>query len=160
MKEHAPMQAATRNSHQEAAGAEQSPVDRDPGSTVWDVLVAGGGPAGAAAGLHAARRGLKTLVIEKDLHPRFHIGESMLPQASIAIQKLGLAAEVEALPQVAKYGGSFALGNETEFKDFDFENSLTPGQPRTLNIERSVLDKCGAGVATSAGVFFLRPMMT
>jgi flavin-dependent dehydrogenase len=145
------MQAADRNSHQQDVEAKEGPVGLDPGSTVWDVLVAGGGPAGAAAGLHAARLGLKTLVIEKDLHPRFHIGESMLPQASIAIQKLGLAAEVEALPQVAKYGGSFALGNETEFKDFDFEDSLTPDQPRTLNIERSVLDKALLDGASASG---------
>ena len=54
----------------------------------WDVLIVGGGPAGAAAGIHAARQGLKALIIEKDRHPRFHIGESMLPQADRALRML------------------------------------------------------------------------
>ncbi|TMK79695.1 MAG: FAD-dependent oxidoreductase, partial [Actinobacteria bacterium] len=35
-----------------------------------DVIIIGGGPAGAALGTYLAREGHKTLIIEKDIHPR------------------------------------------------------------------------------------------
>ena len=44
-----------------------------------DVLIMGGGPAGSAAAALLAMKGFDTVVLEKDHHPRFHIGESLLP---------------------------------------------------------------------------------
>src|SRR4051812_45926382 len=44
-----------------------------------DVLVIGGGPAGSTAAALLAQRGYRVTVLEKDHHPRFHIGESLLP---------------------------------------------------------------------------------
>ena len=47
-----------------------------------DVFVLGGGPAGSAAAGLLAERGWKTVVVDKERHPRFHIGESMLPMST------------------------------------------------------------------------------
>jgi len=44
-----------------------------------DVLVIGGGPAGSTAATLLAERGLHVVLVEKGAHPRFHIGESLLP---------------------------------------------------------------------------------
>ena len=45
----------------------------------FDVLVVGGGPAGSTVATLLARRGERVLLVEKEHHPRFHIGESLLP---------------------------------------------------------------------------------
>ena len=44
-----------------------------------DVVVIGGGPAGSTTAALLARRGHRVVLLEKDSHPRFHIGESLLP---------------------------------------------------------------------------------
>ena len=47
---------------------------------MFDVALVGVGPAGATAATYFANKGVKTLVIEKEQFPRFHIGESLLPK--------------------------------------------------------------------------------
>lgn len=56
----------------------------------YDVVVIGGGPAGSTAATLLAQYGHKTLLLERDKHPRFHIGESMLPFSEPVIQRLGI----------------------------------------------------------------------
>lgn len=56
----------------------------------YDVVVAGGGPAGSTAATLLAQHGHKVLLLERDKHPRFHIGESMLPFSEPVIQRLGI----------------------------------------------------------------------
>src|SRR5262249_31785280 len=55
-----------------------------------DVLVVGGGPAGSTAAALLARKGLKVTLVERDRHPRFHIGESLLPMNMPIVERLGL----------------------------------------------------------------------
>ncbi len=47
--------------------------------TACDVLVIGGGPAGTTAATLLAEKGRRVVLLEKEHHPRFHIGESLLP---------------------------------------------------------------------------------
>lgn len=56
----------------------------------FDIVVAGGGPAGSTAATLLAQYGHKVLLLERDKHPRFHIGESMLPFSEPVIQRLGI----------------------------------------------------------------------
>ncbi|MDD1621221.1 MAG: FAD-dependent oxidoreductase [Methylococcaceae bacterium] len=56
----------------------------------YDVVVVGGGPAGSTAATLLAQHGHKILLLERDKHPRFHIGESMLPFSEPVIQRLGI----------------------------------------------------------------------
>jgi len=56
----------------------------------FDVIVAGGGPAGCTAATLLAQYGHKVLLLERDKHPRFHIGESMLPFSEPIVQRLGI----------------------------------------------------------------------
>jgi flavin-dependent dehydrogenase len=56
----------------------------------YDVVVVGGGPAGSTASTLLAQHGRKVLLLERDKHPRFHIGESMLPFSEPVVQRLGI----------------------------------------------------------------------
>ena len=56
----------------------------------YDVVVIGGGPAGSTAATLLAQYGHKILLLERDKHPRFHIGESMLPFSEPVVQRLGI----------------------------------------------------------------------
>jgi 2-polyprenyl-6-methoxyphenol hydroxylase-like FAD-dependent oxidoreductase len=62
-----------------------------------EVLVVGGGPAGSTIATLLAERGMDVLLCEKDRHPRFHIGESLLPFNVPLLERLGVANEVERI---------------------------------------------------------------
>ncbi|MDD5033344.1 MAG: NAD(P)/FAD-dependent oxidoreductase [Methylococcaceae bacterium] len=55
-----------------------------------DVVVVGGGPAGSTAATLLAQHGHRVLLLERDKHPRFHIGESMLPFSESVVRRLGV----------------------------------------------------------------------
>ena len=117
----------------------------------FDIIIAGGGPSGATAALHASRLGLKVCLLEKARHPRFHIGESMLPQSYPLFEKLGLVDALWKLPHVEKLGAEFILGNgEGGPAMFEFINGLIPGE-KTFNVERSHFDALLLAHAQRAG---------
>ncbi len=66
-----------------------SPV-RDATVTPCDVFVAGGGPAGSTIAALLAARGFDVALVDKDKHPRFHIGESLLPFNVPLFEQLGV----------------------------------------------------------------------
>lgn len=55
-----------------------------------DVVIVGGGPGGAAAGIYLARYGIASVIVEKDDMPRYHIGESMTGEVGVKVRELGL----------------------------------------------------------------------
>ena len=71
-----------------------------------DVLIIGGGPAGSTAAITLAERGYDVVLLEKAHHPRFHIGESLLPANLPLFERLGVAAEVQAIG-MQKFGAEF-----------------------------------------------------
>jgi flavin-dependent dehydrogenase len=116
----------------------------------YDVVIAGGGPAGATAGLVLARQGFSVCILERDSHPRFHIGESILPRNTLLLKELGLDHTITHLPHVPKYGAEFGLGNDFKTRSFSFTDGLLPGFP-VFNIERSCFDKMLLDEARAAG---------
>ncbi|MEE9342042.1 MAG: NAD(P)/FAD-dependent oxidoreductase [Gammaproteobacteria bacterium] len=56
----------------------------------YDIIIAGSGPAGSTAATLLAQYGHKVLILERDQHPRFHIGESMLPMSTPVFNRLGI----------------------------------------------------------------------
>lgn len=99
----------------------------------YDVIVAGGGPAGSTVSTLLAQHGHRVLLLEAGAHPRFHIGESMLPKTEPVMQRLGI---------------DWSLGNQkkegAEFIDERTGQKLffrLWGEHRTFQIERSGLDQ-------------------
>src|SRR4249920_402103 len=87
--------------------SQQSPVSQEsPLRDTCDVLVLGGGPAGSTAAALLTQRGWDVVIVEKERHPRFHIGESLLPLNLPLFERLGVAGEIERIG-MPKYGAEF-----------------------------------------------------
>lgn len=99
----------------------------------FDVVVAGGGPAGSTAAGLLAQNGHRVLLIERGSHPRFHIGESMLPRSEPVMQRLGVDW---GRGNLFKGGAEFI--DERVGKQIYFPLS---GRYKTYQIERSRFDK-------------------
>lgn len=121
--------------------------------TDFDAVILGGGPAGATAGIELARSGRRVLLLEKQVFPRFHVGESMMPVGRDMIHRLGLADQLATLPQVPKHGAEFGFPGtpDDETLRFAFTQSLSEGPIVSMNIERSHHDKMLLDAAREAG---------
>ena len=103
-----------------------------------DVIVIGGGPAGATAAALLARAGHRVVVFEKDSVPRFHIGESLLPCNQPVFERLGFVPTRE--DYVRKGGADFDDERSGVHTEFSFDEGL-PGTPsHAWHVERSVFD--------------------
>ncbi len=97
----------------------------------YDVIVAGAGPAGSTAATLLAQYGYQVLMLEQAQHPRFHIGESMLPRAEPIMQRLGIDWGEGNLVKGGAIFMDEASGRTTYFP--------LRGQYRTFQVERSLV---------------------
>jgi flavin-dependent dehydrogenase len=104
-----------------------------------DVVIIGGGPAGSTAATLLAERGWRVAVLEKDRHPRFHIGESLLPQNNPLFERLGVLDEVRRVGMV-KNGAQFASMEHGKTETFYFDRAIDRSQPSGFEVHRADLD--------------------
>lgn len=112
--------------------------------TDFDVIIIGGGPSGSALGTFLARDGHKVLIVEKDIHPRDHVGESLTPSTNLVFEKLGFLDKMNDAGFIHKPGTGWnaprsPLWRFIEIWLFEYPLPGTP-QPYTYNVERDVMD--------------------
>jgi FADH2-dependent halogenase len=69
-----------------------------------DVVIVGGGPAGAASAMFLIREGIRPLIIEMESFPRYHIGESLTGAGGKVLRDLGLTEEMYRRKHPCKQG--------------------------------------------------------
>jgi flavin-dependent dehydrogenase len=109
-------------------------------ASVYDTIIIGGGPGGSTAGALLARGGQRVLVLEREVFPRFHIGESLLPFGNDVLKESGAWPKIEAAGFQRKYGAEFFLGNGSRWQRFWFANGFVPGYGQTFQVERAKFD--------------------
>ena len=116
----------------------------------FDVIVIGAGPAGALASIRLAQEGLNVVMLEKSSFPRFVIGESLLPQSMVFMEKAGLLPRLAAAGFQHKDGANFS--DDTRFSSIKFSEKFGDGPGNTYQVEREKVDLLLADAAVDAGV--------
>jgi FADH2-dependent halogenase len=122
--------------------------------TTYDALVLGCGPGGSSAATFLARAGKRVLALEKEVFPRFHIGESLLPCNMPIFEEMGVMPALQKAGFPIKYGAQFLLGNGSVCTRFVFREGRFNSAPSAIQVERALLDHlllkntraCGADV--------------
>ncbi|MEL6897952.1 MAG: NAD(P)/FAD-dependent oxidoreductase, partial [Planctomycetota bacterium] len=107
----------------------------------YDVVVIGAGPAGGAAAAITAEGGLSTLLVERDRVPRFHVGESLMPECYWPLQRLGLNERVRNAGWQIKKSVQFVTGTGKTSDPFFFRKHDERECSDTWQVERSEFDK-------------------
>ncbi|TMA75969.1 MAG: FAD-dependent oxidoreductase, partial [Deltaproteobacteria bacterium] len=123
----------------------------------YDVIIVGGGPGGAAAATALARRGRRVLVLEREVFPRFHIGESQLPWSRELWRELGLDEALGRAGFVDKWGATFITANGAVEQYADFTAATETPQPQTYQVPRAEFDRIVLAHAAASGADVRQP---
>ncbi len=116
-----------------------------------DVLVIGGGPAGSTVAPLLAQKGHRVVLLEKARHPRFHIGESLLPANLPLFERLGVADEVRAIG-VEKWAAEFVSPQHDSTQEFRFAEAWNKSMPHAYQVRRAEFDEILLRNAARLGV--------
>ena len=109
-----------------------------------DVIVIGGGPAGSTLACLLAMDGRRVLVIEKDIHPREHVGESLVPANNFVFDRIGFLPKMDDVGYVHKDGVGWTAPRSPIWKFVTVRTAdfVPPDAPRSYsyNVERGHLD--------------------
>ena len=107
----------------------------------YDVVVIGGGPAGSTAAAILAEAGRKVLVVERTRFPRFHIGESLMPETYWVFKRLGMLPKLRDSDFVKKYSVQFVTATGKESQPFFFDERDPRECSQTWQVPRDRFDQ-------------------
>jgi len=130
----------------------------------FDVIIIGGGPAGSIAACLLAQAGYRVLVLERDIHPRDHVGESLTPSTNFIFKRIGVLEKIEEAGFVHKPGACWTatVADPGRYLSISLAEFPPPGafQFFSYNVERADFDamllrhasELGAQVLQGVGV--------
>ncbi len=123
----------------------------------YDVAIIGGGPAGATCAAVLAQHGRRVLVVERSNYPRFHIGESLMPETYWVFQRIGMLDKLRQSKFVRKFSVKFANAEGRESAPFYFDERNPHECSQTWQVLRSEFDKLMLQNAVERGAEVWQP---
>lgn len=122
-----------------------------------DVLIIGGGPGGSVAGSVLSQKGLDVGIIEREVFPRFHIGESLLPASMPLFKEIGFYDALNNGKYIAKWGARFIDYKTEDEIYFGFADGLNPEIPMAFEVPRADFDQDLLNHAKKSGAQIYQP---
>jgi len=116
------------------------------------VIVIGGGPAGSTASTLIAQKGYRVRLYERDTFPRFHIGESLIPQTYWVLQRLNMLPKMKSSHYIRKYSVQFVGSSGRLSEPFYFLDHKPHESSQTWQVRRSEFDQMMLENAREHGV--------
>src|SRR5688500_16463022 len=117
-----------------------------------DVVVIGGGPAGSTVSTLIADRSYTVGLFERETFPRFHIGESLIPETYWVLKRLGMLDKMQRSHFVKKYSVQFVNASGKVSAPFYFHDNKPHECSQTWQVVRSEFDRMMLDNAREHGV--------
>jgi flavin-dependent dehydrogenase len=118
----------------------------------YEVIVIGGGPAGSTVSTLIAQRGYRVVLFEREHFPRFHIGESLIPETYWVLKRLNMLPKMQRSHFVKKYSVQFVNASGKLSAPFYFWDNKPHECSQTWQVVRSEFDKMMLDNAREHGV--------
>lgn len=123
----------------------------NPSSTLFEVIVIGGGPGGSTAATILAQHGHRVLLLERSRFPRFHVGESLMPETYWPLKRLGVLDKLKASSFPRKHSVQFVSEEGRDSRPFYFSETNPHESAVTWQVLRSQFDQMLLENAEAAG---------
>lgn len=123
-----------------------------PHETQADVIVVGGGPSGSTVATLVAQSGYKVKLFEREHFPRFHIGESLIPETYWVLERLNMLPKLQKACFVKKHSVQFVTEHGQLSEPFYFRDNKDHDSSQTWQVVRSEFDHMMLGNAREHGV--------
>jgi flavin-dependent dehydrogenase len=117
-----------------------------------DVIVIGGGPAGSTVSTLIAQHGHKVQLFEREKFPRFHIGESLIPETYHVLKRLNMLPRMKGSHFVKKYSVQFINQHGKLSEPFYFVDHKPHESSQTWQVYRQEFDQLMLDNAREHGV--------
>src|SRR5215212_5262092 len=117
-----------------------------------DVVVIGGGPAGSTVSTLLAQQGVRVGLFERERFPRFHIGESLIPETYWVLKRLNMLEKMQQSHFVKKFSVQFVNASGKQSAPFYFWDNKPHECSQTWQVVRSEFDTMMLNNAREQGV--------